>query len=80
MPEYLRAPGPVPEWEAVSNQFERIWNFPHCIGLFIKMCPQDNNIMCTGAIDGKHIVQAPVNSGSTYFNYKDTFSIVLLAV
>jgi len=36
---------------------------------------------CWGAIDGKHIViQAPYNTETNFFNYKKTFSIVLIAV
>ncbi|KAK0131210.1 Protein ALP1-like [Merluccius polli] len=59
---------PVPtreDWSTMAEQFEWCWNFPNCIG----------------AIDGKHVViQAPSNSGSLYYNYKGTFSLVLLAV
>ncbi|XP_065583667.1 uncharacterized protein LOC136042630 [Artemia franciscana] len=34
---------------------------------------------CCGAINGKQVV-APYKSGSTYYNYKNFFSIVLMAV
>ena len=64
-PEFLNPPQSREEWKRISEGFERTWQFPHCIG----------------AIDGKHIqMQAPANSGSQYFNYKGTHSIVLMAV
>jgi DDE superfamily endonuclease len=53
------------EWLDNSEKFETKWTFPNC----------------EGAIDGKHIlVKAPPNSGSSFFNYKHTFSIVLMAL
>lgn len=59
---------PVPNeelWKTTALRFSEKWNFPNCI--------------C--ALDGKHIViQAPANSGSQFFNYKGTFSVVLLAL
>lgn len=58
-------PATTNEWKCVAQKFESQWNFPHCLG----------------AIDGRHcVIQAPINSGSDYFNYKQQFSIVLLGI
>lgn len=59
-------PNPTKEhWLKISEGFKNHANFPNCLG----------------AIDGKHIrVIKPAHSGSLNRNYKQFFSIVLLAV
>lgn len=52
-------------WATVAEEYWQRWNFPHCIG----------------ALDGKHVkIHKPACSGATYFNYKHTYSVILLAV
>ena len=64
-PIYVRPPSTEIEWRQISNDFESLWDLPHCIG----------------AIDGKHIgIDFPKKPGTNYFNYKGFFSIVLMAV
>ncbi|XP_066983822.1 uncharacterized protein [Macrobrachium rosenbergii] len=63
--DYMKVPTTPEEWMRVAQGFFTRWNFPNCLG----------------AIDGKHIlIRPPQDSGSYFFNYKGTHSIVLLAV
>ncbi|KAK5650676.1 hypothetical protein RI129_001705 [Pyrocoelia pectoralis] len=61
----LYVPKPTTEkWKTISLDFEKKWHFPHCIG----------------AVDGKHIIiKKPPKTGSSFYNYKQNCSIVLMA-
>lgn len=61
----FQCPQTPDEWREVAKDYWRRWNFPNCLG----------------ALDGKHImIRQPACSGSKFFNYKHTFSVILLAV
>ncbi|WKX96214.1 hypothetical protein Q1695_012566 [Nippostrongylus brasiliensis] len=68
MAEFFAEAFPKPTrrtWEENAELFSRLWKYPRGVG----------------SLDGKHFkVFAPHNSGSTYFNYKAYFSLVLLAI
>ncbi|XP_044745244.1 uncharacterized protein LOC123307098 [Coccinella septempunctata] len=51
------------EWEQIAKDYDEKWNYLHCMG----------------ALDGKHIqIRCSAGAGSLYYNYKGTYSIVLL--
>lgn len=55
----------IHHWQRSEEGFRVRWDFPNCIG----------------AVDGKHVlITAPPNSGTLFFNYKKTYSIVLMAL
>lgn len=60
----MQVPQTQKEWKKIQDEYFHRWNFPNCCG----------------ALDGKHVVirNAP-NSGSEYFNYKSSFSVILFA-
>lgn len=62
--EFLPLPS-EDDLKKIAKDFWAYWNFPCCLG----------------ACDGKHIIiNAPANSGSNFYNYKNSFSIVLMAI
>lgn len=64
MPIFLPDPSTI-DFNVKANEFWIKWNFPNCIL----------------AIDGKHVrIRSPNKTGSLFFNYKEYFSIVLLAM
>jgi DDE superfamily endonuclease len=61
----FQTPTTAEAWQEVASQFNERWNFPNCIG----------------AIDGKHVMMnAPPSSGSVFYNYKKSDSIVLMGI
>ena len=63
--EYMRMPATENEWKELSEEIYANWQFPNSIG----------------TMDGKHItIFNPANSGSTFYNYKKFYSIVLLGL
>ncbi|XP_018578209.1 uncharacterized protein LOC108916438 [Anoplophora glabripennis] len=63
--EYLEIPTTPEAWKTIADNYYQLWQFPNCLG----------------ALDGRHIkFCAPISSGSFYYNYKGTNSIVLLGL
>lgn len=61
----MKPPSSKERWIEIADSYYRNANFPNCVG----------------AVDGKHIrLISPQRSGSAFYNYKNYFSIVLMAV
>ncbi|CAN8032926.1 unnamed protein product, partial [Ixodes persulcatus] len=61
----VRTPATEAEWMEKVEDFKMLWQFPNCVA----------------AIDGKHVqIVKPAKSGSSYYNYKKTFSVVHFAL
>ena len=62
---YLHPPCSANDWINISKEFNDLWNFPHAVG----------------ATDGKHVtIECPSKSETLFYNYKNFYSIVLLAI
>ena len=63
--EYVRSFSITQDWNKIAEEFLEFWDMLHCIG----------------ALDGKHIgIRKPSNSSSLWYDYKGSFSMILLAV
>lgn len=68
-PPYISSPIYLPspsneDLEKINDGFYKRWNMSNCFA----------------ALDGKHVtIQAPQHTGSEYFSYKKSFSLVLMA-
>ena len=60
----LEFPSTVDEWKAMENKFSERWNFPYCLG----------------ALDGNHVVMQACGQGLLFYNYKGSYSIVLMVL
>lgn len=64
-PIYVKKPTTEDEWKVIAKDFWEKWNMPNCLG----------------AIDEKHVqILAPANSSALFYNYKGTFSGILMAI
>ncbi|XP_072387073.1 uncharacterized protein [Diabrotica undecimpunctata] len=63
--DYIKVPESKEDWKKIQDEFYKRWNFPYACG----------------ALDGKHVlIRNPPHGASDYYNYKGTYSVVLLAV
>ena len=63
--EVMKLPDRQQEWREIATGFSKKWNFHNTLG----------------AIDGKHVaIRCPPIAGSTYYNYKQFHSIILMAL
>ncbi|KAH8412929.1 hypothetical protein KR009_006849 [Drosophila setifemur] len=62
---FLQIPRTEEEWLRIACDFQKFWNFPHCLG----------------AVDGHHIAfRSKSKSDDGYTNYRNFNSIILLAL
>lgn len=62
-PEYMKTPT-LEDWTLIADRYYNLWNIPNCLG----------------SLDGKHFrIKRYSKTGSTFYNYKGYFSIVLMA-